>query len=929
MNTPTGSSSFQQTVPICAIGTSEGDVTALRNLLRELPGDLGLAYLVVADGSANDTSWLEAALAPWTEMPVRTIAGGQRLSPDCIHIVPPDIEVEIGGVEVATRPASGPNGRTAPVDAAFRSLARALSGGLGIVLSGGPDGSAGVHAIRQAGGIVLAQSPAEAHHPELPSAAIASGAVDFVLPVREIARRAAALARGRGSLPALEGERTTAALRRIAGRVHARTGHDISGYDHAILAGRVERRMRVMECADLAAYEALLHDAPGEAQALFVDLAVPRATFFRDPAALEALAREAVPAIVEGRHTEDGVRAWVVGCATGEEAYSVAILLLEEQDRRDEDFPVQVFATDLDPASLEAAREGRYPHAIEADVSPERLRQFFVRGPTDHRVNPRLRGSVLFAGHSVTRDPPFARMDLVACRGVLGVMARPLAVQVTARLHRALRPGAHMFAGEGAFLPPELFDPVDTEARIHVARPPPADRPGEVVRMPSSAAGPPVRPYAPPSPEQLHADILEASAPPSVLVDDERRILHLSATAGRFLRPSAGPLPVELPGLVRPELREGLADALRRALAEEAATLTRPVLVDVDGARRRVALHVLPTAGPWALVLFLDGGPEAEADDDLVDDRSILVEQLRRANERLHASRGGHEAAIRDLRAMTTTLTSVEGKRRSDIDALETARAELQAVQQELRSVGGELTSARAALASAQADLTNLSAASEAGALLLDPALRMRRVTPPAAELLGVAPGSVDLELARAAHPSVREQVTAMARRVLSDLAPVEAELEGADGRWHVVRLRPYRTAEDRIDGVVMSSTDVTRRREAEGRHRALLDAMEDGYVLLAPPRDAAEPTGALVLEANAAARRTAGQDLEGAPLGSALTGPDAHAQAALEGVLRAGRRDTTVLHPPSLGEPVEVVATPVPGGRVALVLRKRPGDVA
>ena len=928
-------------VSVCAVGGSAGGMAALRQLFSALRDDLGLAYVVIMHPPPDEPHPPAEGLARHTRMPVRTVTDPARLAPNCIYVVPPDRELVVEDGEVATRPFSEPRGLRAPIDAAFRSVAGALGDGVGIVLSGGgSDGSVGVRAIKEAGGIVLVQSPAEAQHTGMPRSAIATGVADFVLPVRGIAEQAAAVARSKRAAPAIDSDEAAAALRRIAGRMHARTGHDVSGYDRATMTRRVLRRMQVTGLVDLHAYEALLRDSPHETQALFTDLLVPTTMFFRDPDAFEALARDAVPAIVEGRDAEVGVRGWVAGCATGEEAYSLAMLLLEEQERRFEEFPIQVFATDLDAVALEAAREGRYPRAIEAAVSEERLERFFVAGPTHYRVGPQLRGVVLFANHSVTRDPPFTRMDVVSCRNVLRAMGRPLAKQVLSRLHTALRPGGHLFLGaaESAELRPDLFAPVDPAAQIYAARPRSVERAGQVVRMPvRTAAAPPgiaadpLRLEGASSPGRLHADLLQTSVPPSVLVDEERRVMHLSAAAGRFMQPSAGPLPTELPGLVRPELRRGLTNALHRALAENLPTLTHSQAVEIDGAPRHVALHVLPTPGPWALVLFLDGGAAPEAGEEaLPDDRQDLMEHLERANERLVASRSEHEATIQDLRAANEELQSINEEHRSASEELEISKQELQSVNEELRAVGAELRSELSSVSSARSDLRNLASATEIGVLFLDPELRVRMVTPPVAGFLDITEEDVGRAVTDFAHRSIRDEVAAAARLVLRDLAVVEKEVEGRDGRWYSMRLRPYRTIEDRIDGVVVSLVDITRRREteaelgeSEARRRALLDAMEGGYVLLARPPDASEAADLLVLEASAAARRLVGRAPEGLPLWEALGCPSPEDRSALEELLRPGGWGRCVLRPPSPGLPVEVAATPAADGRVALFLKR------
>ena len=778
--------------PICAIGAAAPGVTALDALISALPNDLGLAHVVLCPGI--EPGALVRRLSERSRMPVVGLADVRRLERDRVHVAPFDRRVVIAGDAVETPPFSEPREALAPIDALFRTVAGAHDDGLGVVLSGpGSDGALGVRAIREGAGVVLVQSPAEAGLATMPRAAMASGAVDFVLPVAEIAARIAQVTRARAAAATLVPEDAVKVLRRILDRVGARTGHDFSGYDDAVMLDRVLRRLQVAGAADLPAYEARLRDAPEEAGALFADLLRPITMFFRDPDAFAGLAEAAIPTIVEEADPAQGVRVWVVGCSSGEEAYSVAMLFLEEADRRGVALPLQVFATDVDAAGLAVARDGCYPSVIELDVTEERLARFFVREGNHYRVSERLRGAVLFAQHDVLRDPPFTRMDLDTCRHVLTLFGPEMRERALSRMHYALRPDGHLFLGAGERADPELFAPLREDAALHMARPRAARLPAEVVVMPGS--GPMPGTSAPPGGELPKIEAWAGPAPPAIAVDEDRRVLHLSETAGRYLRPSAGPFPQDLASLARPELRSALVAALQRALVEDRPTVTSPESVAMNGARHRVALLVRPMPEPGAvraLVMFLDGGPlGAEVDEDEDEDASAEVvdlrERLRIAEGRLALCWGEREAAVGELRAAEEELGSAHEELISTRGELDACRMEGASALRELRAVLEARPAPGRDAPWGPSALAELGAAAGIGAMALDAHLRPIGEPPdPAAS--GPARALVEL----AGGPDWA-RVAADAADAMREGAPAEREFRAADGRRHLLRLLPRR----------------------------------------------------------------------------------------------------------------------------------------
>ena len=826
----------QAFVPLCAIGASAGGVSALQDMFRQLPTDLGMAYVVILHLSPDHPSALSQVLSACTRMPVHTVDDTSVLQADCVFVISPNRELVIDGDNLTARPFTEPRGHRAPVDVFFRSAAAARGDGIAVVLSGtGADGANGVRSVKEAGGIVMVQNPAEAGFESMPQSAIATGVADFVAPIARLVEQMREVAQSKEAVRSLDLDEAANDLRRIVAFLRARTGHDFSSYKRATVMRRVARRMAVCRAATPTAYAEYLYSTPEEAKELFADLLISVTMFFRDPSAFEALERHAVASLFDTADAgEEGIRAWVVGCATGEEAYSVAMLLMEEADRRKVAPRIQIFATDLDDRALATAREGRYPRIIEADVSEERLSRFFVDEGTHYRVRKKLRETVLFASHSVLKEMPFLRLDLVTCRNLLIYLEQSLQHQLCALFHYGLKPGRFLFLGsaETADVAADLFSPVDRKARVYCARTQVENRLPLLQQVPlldrfaaAGRAASPGRVDGGGRSAQLHAAALEQAAPPSVLVDDGQNIVHLSPSAGRFLLHSAGPLSINLPAVIRPELRLDLRMALARALEQKLPMLTHPVAVAFDGAKRRISVQVSPVLGgphaaAQALVVFLDGGAVADApaagpDTPLGEMRRVRGE-LEAAQEALAASRNGHDTSIQELRVANEELQSMNEEYRSTAEELETSKEELQSVNEELHTVNAELKSKLDTISEAHNDLQNLTAATEIGTLFLDPDLRIRMFTPPIADLFNIKSGDIGRVVTDFTHQLDYDSIEADVRRVLNELAPVEREVRSVSGHSYLMRLRPYRTVENRIDGTVVTFVDISARLGAE-----------------------------------------------------------------------------------------------------------------
>jgi two-component system, chemotaxis family, CheB/CheR fusion protein len=830
---------------IAGIGASAGGVRVLQTFFDALPDNSGVAFVVIAHLAPESPSELPAILRLHSRIPVQQVTGTSELKPDCIYVIPPDRQLRISDDEISAIPFEEPRGHRMPIDFFFRSLADQHGDGFAVILSGaGSDGAVGVRAIKEKGGIVLVQDPDEAEYGMMPRAAIATQAADVVLPAAELAKRLVELARAKKqTAAAAAGADEEDMLRRILTHLRVRTGHDFSHYKRSTVLRRIARRMQVARKDTFDEYFGYLRENAEEAQLLLSDLLISVTTFFRDSSAFESLAKNVIPQLFANKEEVGStIRIWVVGCATGEEAYSIAMLLLEESARRDFRPEMQIFATDMDARALALAREGLYPSAIEADVSEERLRRFFQRDGDDYRVRRELRDLVLFANHSLLRDPPFSRIDLISCRNLLIYLNRDLQQQALTTFNYALNRAGFLFLGssETAEHPEHLFQAVDREGRIFqtTGR---ADKPPLLPRLLGMAPMAGRLPEVPPPPvlrqsRTIHREALETASPPSILVDSNYRVLHLSENAGRYMQPSGGALTADVTELVREEIRFDLRSALHRAVERGEPTLSSLLLVKFNGAAHRLYFQVRPLAGQQqgqerALILFIEGEAStvaaaaegAEGRATAGDTIRQLQQELEMAHGRLRTMREESEAANEELRAANEELQSINEEYRSTAEELETSKEELQSINEELQTVNAELKLKLDSVSRANSDLQNLMAATDFGTLFLDSGLRIKRFTPRTTELFNITQNDIGRPITDFTHQLAYDGLPADAGRVLKDLAPVEREVTSRNHGWFLVRVRPYRTVDDKIDGVVVTFVDIMQQKTLETRLRLLL----------------------------------------------------------------------------------------------------------
>jgi two-component system, chemotaxis family, CheB/CheR fusion protein len=859
-----------QMTPLVGLGGSAGAIPALQAFFRAMPAESGQAFVVIMHLSPEHESTLPEILQRCTTMPVRQVSATVRVEPNTVYVIPPGklIKALDGSLTLVDEPKT-PHGRHVTVDQFFRTLADTHGPhAAAIVLSGADgDGAIGIKRIKERGGLTVAQDPQEAEHASMPRTAIATGMVDWVMPVAEMGPQLLQYFKLEKKLklppedvspaeaaPPSEAETEEGALREALKYLRARTGRDFSYYKRATVLRRIARRMQVNGVEDLTAYLACLRTRPGEAGALLQDLLISVTNFFRDPQAFEALHAQ-LDQMFKGKGPNDAIRVWVAACATGEEAYSVAILLSEKARELDAPPLLQVFATDLDEQAIKVAREGSYPGTIEADVSEERLARYFVKETGGYKVRRELRETVLFAQHDLLKDSPFSRLDLICCRNLLIYLNREAQQRVFETFHFALQPQGLLFLGSSESVEDAsaLFSVADKQHRIFLQRPahrmdlplpvgpgtlalalgaqrhPLAD-PGVAARAFQQAAadrGP--KPLAGRSMSwgELHFKLLEALAPPSILVNAEHDIVHLSAGAGRFLQYSGGEPSKNLLHAVHPSLRIELRAALYQAAQTHATAEVLVSPVELEGESQSIAIRVSPVRDLGVelfLVTLSDqpiGGrtqPESAQPERIGADPVArhLERELDRLKAHLRDTVEEYEASTEELKASNEELQAMNEELRSATEELETSREELQSINEELTTVNQELKCKVDELSHANSDIHNLMDATAIATVFLDRELRITRYTPSAVALFNLIATDLGRPLADLATRLDYPQLKTDAQRVLERLVPIEREVGLPDGKWFLSRLLPYRTTDDHIGGVVATFIDITERKQAE-----------------------------------------------------------------------------------------------------------------
>jgi len=840
-------------VPVVGIGASAGGLEAFRELLEALPDNTGMAFVLVSHLSKTYKSMLSELLAKVTRMPVAEVRGQMPMLANHIYVISPNVTLTLDDGGLVARPILNESRHGLVIDAFFRSLAaQRKSQAIGVVLSGtGSDGTLGLAAIKAEGGIGFAQDQESAKYPDMPRSASAQfGAADFVLPPAQIARELARIGGHPYLRRAPEAEPEPPAretqLAGIFRWVSRSTGVDFSGYKPATLQRRISRRMVLNKIESVGAYLKRLEADPDEVEALYRDLLINVTSFFRDPESFEYLQNQVIPDILKHRQGDLPVRVWVPGCATGEEAYSIAILFLEHLHSSAGPPPFQVFASDISRPSIQIARDGRYPENIAADVSPERLTKFFVKSEGGYQISKRVRDLCIFAVQEVTKDPPFSKIDLISCRNLLIYLGVPLQKKVLATFHYSLKPDGYLVLGNSETVEAgsEAFRQIDKRHKIFSrllksARPSVDFGPAELLGDPARARRPaPVSEAGAELARAADRIVLSRYSPPGVLINSSFDILQFRGRTSAYLEQPPGQASLNLLKMARGGLAIDLRAAIQQVKRAGSPVRKTGLQVRTESGIAEVSLEVAPVTdksdrNPYYLVLFetaertppkgkAPAGARARKGESSSSDREVtaLRGALAVTQEDLRSIIEEQEATNEELQAANEEILSSNEEMQSTNEELETAKEELQATNEELLTVNDELQNRNAELAGVNGDLTNLIESVEVVFVLLDGNLRIRRFTSAAQKVLNLIPTDVGRPFGDIKPNLQGVDLPGLLRDALLKREGHEENVRDSGGRSYAMKIQPSRTEDGKIDGVILALTDIDALlRSQEKRH--------------------------------------------------------------------------------------------------------------
>jgi two-component system CheB/CheR fusion protein len=857
----TSASNPQLRFPIVGLGASAGGLEALELFFANVPAESGMAFVVVQHLDPTYKGMLVELLQRGTPLSVFQAKERMRVAPNCIYVIPPNKDLSIrNGVLHLSAPLA-PRGLRLPIDFFFRSLAEdQQEHSLGVILSGmGSDGTLGLRAIKEQGGSVFVQTPETAKFEGMPRSAMEAGLVDFSAPAQELfASLNAFLHHTRlftpsqpstGSGPqVLDEEQANSSLEKVLRLLRSQTGHDFSLYKKTTLYRRIERRIGLHHLENIAVYVRFLRENPQEVKTLFNELLIGVTSFFRDPAAWEALKTTALPALLAERSPEQTLRAWVPGCSTGEEAYALAISFKETLEtlrpqKTFKNFNLQIFATDLDAHAIERAREGLYPASLAREISPERLERFFVKTERGYRVTAAIRETIIFAQQNLIMDPPFTKLDLLSCRNLLIYLTPELQKKLLPLFHYSLNPGGILFLGNsetvGGFT--NLFTALEGKNRLY--RRQPAQTSAQALDFPTAftAARPEKAEKALKPMENLQtlADslLLQTYAPAAVLTNETGDILYISGRTGKYLEPAAGKANWNIFAMAREGLRYELGSAFQKALREQKTVALNNLVVGTNGGTQIVNVTLQPIHANNALrgtvmIVFREGAAAAAAETSVKPRRGTrysarleeLERQLNQAHQEVQTIREEMQTSQEELKSANEELQSTNEELQSTNEELTTSKEEMQSMNEELQTVNHELQANLDELSHTNNDLKNLLDSTDIATLFLDNQLRVRRFTSQTSQITRLIPSDVGRLITDIASALLYPQLAEDAREVLRTLVKVDKQIATPEGAWFTARILPYRTLENMIDGVVITFSDITEIKKLEGKDKLVAE---------------------------------------------------------------------------------------------------------
>ncbi|MFZ2444842.1 MAG: chemotaxis protein CheB [Syntrophobacteraceae bacterium] len=836
---PSEGEGAQGAFPVVAMGASAGGLEALQEFFDHMDSDAGMAFVVIQHVSAQGKSMLGSLLEKHTQMEVVDAQDRMRVEPNRVYLNPPGSDVSLFNGEILLSEPEKGRGARYPIDHFFRSLALDLGHkSVCVVFSGtGNDGTLGLRAIKEAGGLTIVQDPEQAKFDGMPRSAIETGLVDLVLRVEDMPRDLTAYV-GQAYFKAPQESETEEKLfldhvQKVLLLLRSTTGRDFTHYKQNTIRRRIKRRMAIHKIEDIRDYYRYLRENPGEVNRLFKELLILVTKFFRDPRAFEVLSEKIIPEILLGRRDDEPVRVWVPACATGEEVVSIAILFEEAMESLNRRMPLQVFATDLDPEAVQRARTCEYPETIEADVSKERLKRFFIKNNHSYRLKTEIRDRLVFAVQDLVADPPFSKLDLISCRNVLIYMDNTLQKKVLGLFHYTLNQNGYLMLGTSETIgeSSDLFSAVDIKSKLFKAKKVLSPRPmpelppqaGQGGRGKGVASRRSAR-------EIVEKIVLDEYSPACVLVNEKLDVLYYQGLTRRYLWAPKGEPSFNLLRMAPDGLRDRLPLALQKVIRDGEPVTLKKVEIKENDESRHVDVTIrsierTPSAQVLLLVVFTETvpsglpkpvrkkrGPAGETDPRAAG----LEQELQTTRENLQATIEELEASNEELKSTNEELQSANEELQSMNEEVETSKEELQSVNEELTTVNSELQAKVDELMAVSNDVDNLLASTEIGTIFLDNGLAIKRFTPSMTRLFSLIPSDVGRSIRDITSKINCENLFADAQAVIGTLQAKGSEVQTRDGKWFSVRILPYRTKENVIDGVVITFTDITRMRFAE-----------------------------------------------------------------------------------------------------------------
>ncbi len=861
--------------PIVGVGASAGGLEALEQFLAHVPKQSGMAFVIVQHLDPTHKGMMSELLQRSTSMRVRQVRDRMPVKPNCVYVIPPNKDMSIlHGVLHLLTPAA-PRGLRLPIDFFFRSLAQdQQEHSVGVILSGmGSDGTLGLRALKEKAGLALVQEPSTAKFDSMPRSAINAGLADLVAPVDEMPgkilaylHRTPLIARSEAALE----NKTQSGLDKVIILLRTHTGNDFSFYKRNTLYRRIERRMGIHQISTMADYIRFLQENTQELELLFKELLIGVTNFFRDAPAWEQLRDDAIPSLFASRAPGQAMRAWVPGCSTGEEAYSLAIVFKEavEKIKSKEGFTLQIFATDLDEDAIAKARQGTFPANISADVSAGRLKRFFTKEDHGYRVRKEIREMVVFAPQNLIMDPPFTKLDILSCRNLLIYLNAELQKKLIPLFHYSLLPGGILFQGSAETIGDHaaLFSSLGDKSRLF-RRTESGERPAQIAFPTAYIAHPPMAgqagPNLPKASDSLQslADqlVLHIYAPPAVLTNEEGDICYVSGRTGKYLEPAAGKANWNLFAMARDGLRYELAGAFKEALRKTEPVTLHGLTVGTNGGTQHlnVTIRRIVEAGPLhglVMIVFTDVvvpvAAKSAQPPSKPQARSLrqaeLEQELLRVRGEFRATHEEMQTSQEEFRSANEELQSTNEELQSTNEELKTSKEEMQSMNEELHTVNTELQIKVDQLSQASNDMKNLLDSTDIATLFLDKDLKVRRFTPQATKIIKLIESDAGRPITDLTSELRYPELAADVREVLRKLSPVEKSIAAGDGRWFAVRIMPYRTMDDRIDGVVITFANITVSKMLEAKlrdKRAVLEKhIADHTTPLEPKKRSAKP---------------------------------------------------------------------------------------